>query len=232
MSEHKDFQFEVPCLPEGKALTSGEVEKMLWQRLCDGVSDPVETMWELARLYASIGYHDQAAACVASIKELDDNPERRGFWLLAQGQLQEQRRDYPAAIGFYRAARAAEPCAQDVWYMIHNNLGFSLNQVGQPEEAIPYLETALEIDPTRPNAYKNLGLAYQALGDLHRAAQLFFQGTQADARDSRSFHHLVEMVQAHPELLQAHPELDSQIEACRIAVGLARGLQPDLEAHW
>jgi tRNA-splicing ligase RtcB (3'-phosphate/5'-hydroxy nucleic acid ligase) len=47
-----------------------------------------------------------------------------------------------------------------------------------------------------------------------------------------SFRHLIEMVEAHSELLEELPELESQIEDCRVAVGLACGLQPDLEAHW
>ena len=43
-----------------------------------------------------------------------------------------------------------------------------MNQLGQHDAAIPYLRQALEIEPGRPNAYKNLvgkaGSAAQLLG--------------------------------------------------------------------
>jgi tetratricopeptide (TPR) repeat protein len=125
-----------------------------------------------------------------------------------------------------------EPCAQGTWYFIHNNLGFSLNQVGEHEAAVPYLEVAVEIDPARPNAYKNLALSFQALGDVERAAELFIAATKADASDARSLAHLEVLVESHPALLVDVPSLSDALEACRKAVELAKAQRPDFDAHW
>jgi tetratricopeptide (TPR) repeat protein len=97
---------------------------------------------------------------------------------------------------------------------------------------VSYLETAITIDPGRPNAYKNLGLSQQALANFAEAARWFVKATQVEASDSRSFRHLEELAENHPDLLEEVPELRQQIDDCRAAVNLAQGLQPDFDAHW
>ena len=115
-----------------------------------------------------------------------------------------------------------EPCSTVPWYFIHNNLEYSLNQIKEYSSAIPYLRTAVEIDPGRPNAYKNLGLAYEALGNLEQAAELFITATQVNSADSRSPKHLISLVEAKPALEVDIPNLRERIEACEKAVEVAR----------
>jgi tetratricopeptide (TPR) repeat protein len=144
----------------------------------------------------------------------------------------ERIRDYQGAARFYRQALIMEPCRNNVWYYIHNNLGYSLIQFQDYDGAIPYLRRAIEIDPELPNAYKNLGLAFEAKGDFTEAAELFVAATQANASDSRSLAHLETLILAHPELEVDLPDLPARLEACRNAVNIAQAEQPDLRMIW
>jgi tetratricopeptide (TPR) repeat protein len=233
MSEDIQFRFSVQGLPEGEALTGCEIEQRLLVDLSAAGGKSIDAVWSLAVLYSETGKLDAAATCIERVIELSaDDLEKRGSCFLALGQLEERRGDYEAASNRYRAALAMEPCARDTWFFIHNNLGFSLNQIGDPKAAIPFLETAVQIDPERPNGYKNLALSYQALSDVERAAELFIAATQADASDARSLAHLESLVAAHPALFVDVPSLADSLEGCRRAVELATAQQPDFDAHW
>jgi tetratricopeptide (TPR) repeat protein len=163
---------------------------------------------------------------------LSDDPEEHGGYYAALGGFMEQIHDYQGAVGFYRQALALEPCRNTTWYFIHNNLGYSLNQLADYDGAIPYLHRAIEIDPRLPNAYKNLGLAFEAKANFEEAAELFIAATRANASDSRSLAHLENLISSHPELEIDLPDLHTQLEACREAVKIARAQQPDLQAIW
>jgi tetratricopeptide (TPR) repeat protein len=232
VSEEIQFQFRVQDLPEGEALTEIEVEQRLRDALTASGGKCVDTLWSLAVLYSETQRLDESAGCIRNVIELTDDLEIHGSCHLALGQLEERRGDYEAAAKRYREALSMEPCANGTWYFIHNNLGFSLNQVGDPRAAIPFLEEAIQIDPARPNAYKNLALSHEALGDVERAAELFVAATQADASDARSLAHLEDLVEAHPALLVDAPTLSDALEACRKVVELAKAQQPDFDAHW
>jgi len=232
MTNQLPFRFSIQGLPEGESLTGSEVEVRLLKQLEAAGGNCIASIWSLSSLYSRFGYLDQAAGCMCRIIDLTDDPEKRGACHLALGQLEEQRGDFFAAAKQYRKALAMEPCSTDTWYFIHNNLGYSLNQVGEHEGAVPYLRTALEIDPERPNAYKNLGLSLQALGDLEGAAEMFIAATQVDASDPRSLAHLESLVEAHPSLLVDVPDLPDRLAMCREAVEFVGSHQPDFDQHW
>jgi tetratricopeptide (TPR) repeat protein len=232
MSEEIQFQFRVQDLPEGEALTETEVEQRLRDALTASGGKCVDTLWSLAVLYSQTQRLDESAGHIRRVISLTDDLETHGSCHLALGQLEERRGDYETAANRYREALAMEPCSTSNWYFIHNNLGFSLNQVGEHQAAVRYLEVAIQIDPARPNAYKNLALSFQALGEIDRAAELFVAATQADASDSRSLAHLEALVEAHPALLVDVPSLADALKACRKVVEVAREQQPDFDAHW
>jgi tetratricopeptide (TPR) repeat protein len=232
MSKDHQFRFSIPELPEGEALTVTEIEQRLLKSLNASGGKCLQSLWSLANLYKQSEQLDQASEYIQRFIKLADNPEDVGSAYLALGQLEEKRRDYSAAVRRYREALSLEPCSTDTWYFIHNNLGYSLNQIGEHKSAIPYLQTALSIDPDRPNAYKNLGLAHEALGVFEKAAEFFVTATQVDATDGRSLEHLLSLVAAHPELLVDIADLADRMEACRKAAEVARQHQPDFNKHW
>jgi tetratricopeptide (TPR) repeat protein len=232
MNNNSDFRFTISPIPEGEALTFDEMEERFLKQLKAKDGKCEQSLINLAQLYSQSDRVDEAFRCVEKLFELSDDPERHAGYYLTLGCYMEKIRDYKGAVRFYREALALEPCRPDVWYWIHNNLGYSLNQLQAYDDAMPYLRRAIEIDPQKPNAYKNLGLASQAIGHLEEAAKLFVRATQANATDARSLKHLEELMCAHPELEALLPELPNQVEACHKAVNMAKAHQPDFQAIW
>jgi tetratricopeptide (TPR) repeat protein len=111
-----------------------------------------------------------------------------------------------------------EPVNSKTWYFIHNNLGYCLNHCGRHEEAVPYLERAIDLDPLRHNAYKNMGIACEGLGQLTDAALFYIKAVQTNASDPRSLMHLELLAQKHPDLTVAVPNFEAHLQACRMAV--------------
>jgi tetratricopeptide (TPR) repeat protein len=232
MDSNLDVHFSVPKIPKGEALTFDEIEDRCLKQLEEKEGKCVQSLINLAKLYSQAKLLDKASRCVERLIALSDDPEEHGRYYLVLGGFMEQVRDYQGAIGFYRQALALEPCRNTTWYLIHNSLGYSLNQLGNYDSAIPYLRRAIEIDPRRPNAYKNLGLAFEGKRNFEEAAELFVAATRADASDSRSLAHLESLISSHPELEVDLPDLPTRLEACREAVKIARAKQPDLQTIW
>ncbi|HTV66436.1 MAG TPA: tetratricopeptide repeat protein, partial [Bryocella sp.] len=72
--------------------------------------------------------------------------------------------------------------------LIDVHMGFVEQFAGDPRQAIAYYQKALDLtegDVTnsaqlRADALHNMGLAYRALGDLHRAEECFSAAAQLD----------------------------------------------------
>lgn len=232
MNQDSEFRYTVPPRPEGEALTFEEVEQLFLKQLEAMGGNCTQALENLARLFAQIGRHEEALSYLERLIALSDDPEEHAAYHLALGANLEQIGDFLGAVKFYRHALGMEPCNKQTWYFIHNNLGYSLNQLGLHDEAIPYLCHAIQIDPAYSNAYKNLGLAMEAKGQLAAAASFYVSATQANAADPRSLAHLESLMRAHPEVTLELPDLTDQLEACREAVKTALSHQPDFEALW
>jgi len=226
------FEFTIADVPAGRALTAEEMERLLLQALEKSGGTSKQVLWELARVYSGANRHDEALACLQKIVASTDVREDQASCYLGMGQLHEQLGDFAAAVRYYRTAFSLQPQNTATWYFINNNLGYSLIQLGQFDEAEPYLHAAVAIDPDRANAHKNLGLALLGQGAHAKAAQRFVSATRANAADSRSLGHLEELVARHPEVLDEVRGLGDELDACRKAVAMAASQQPDFEAHW
>jgi len=191
----------------------------------------IQVLWSLGAFYSQAGHYDQATACMQRIAELIEDPERQAACFLALGQIEEQKGDYRAAAMRYQSGIALETRDRRTAYFLRNNLGYCLNEMREHEAAVPHLEQALKIDPTRANAYKNLALSHQGTGNLGRAAELFVAATRSNAADPRSLHHLESMIEANPELLVEVPGLQQDLDGCRFAVEEVRRQVPGLRGH-
>lgn len=228
-----EFRFTIDVLPDGTALTAEEMERFILAKLEDSGGTSKQALWDLASLYSQTGHNDRALDCIQRLVAIADDVEERASCVLAMGQLHERVGDFAEAARFYRVALDLTPgSTTTTWYWIHNNLGYSLNQLGQHEEAAALLRSAIAIDPSRPNAFKNLALALVGQQQHAAATEYFLRATQTNAADPRSLNHLEELIAAHPELLLAVPDLQTKLEACRVAVHNAAAAQPDFNAHW
>ena len=226
------FFFRKESLPDGEAITAEEAKDFLLKQLKERNGTCKKTLWQLARVYSKLKRHDEALNFIYKLLQLSDDKEENASFFLALGQLMEQTGDYQAAIEYYRGAFSLKPSNTGVWYLVNNNLGFCLNKLKRHGEAEGYLDAAVKIDPTRPNAYKNLGLCFMGRGDYVKAAEYFIFSVKADASDPRSLEHLEELLSDHPELLEDIPDLSEVLIKCRNAVKTARECQPDFEKHW
>ncbi len=217
MQEGMQFQFKLPTQPQGPVieLSVEEAEKTLLKKVEAEKDQPLDALWELARFYQQTGQFDKGLRCLRRILAQIPDAERKAGCVLGFGQMMESIGDYKAAVAYYKEALTLEPVQTATWYFINNNLGFSLNQLGEFSEGEKYCRKAIQTDPNRPNALKNLGLALLGQGDFRNAANCFVTATQVNAADPRSLRHLEELVQQHPEL---EFEFQEKIEFCHKAV--------------
>jgi tetratricopeptide (TPR) repeat protein len=230
-----EFKFTIDGLPTGehqRAVTAGEAEEFLLKKLEESKGEDAEVLYDLFVFYIQSRQPDKASLCGERLIEMTTNPEERSALFMGMGCVAEQKNDYASAEIFYRNSLRTGVSGTEHEYWAYNNLGYSLNQLGRPAEAEPYLHRAIAIDPTRCNAFKNLGLCYQGLGRFADAAVKFMEATRVNAADIRSLVHLDALVDDHPELYDQVPELEDNIEKCRSAVKLAQSVQPDFDEWW
>jgi tetratricopeptide (TPR) repeat protein len=174
MDQRLDFRFSVPRAPAGPLveLSGDEAEKMLLKKLGESNADPTEALWNLAQFYKLSKQHEKALQRLRELMQRLPDPEQKAECVLTMGQAMEQVGDYPAAVRYYKEALALEPTATFTWYFINNNLGFSLNTLGQFSEGEVYCRKAQEIDPKRPNAHKKPGYLTCGPGSLSGRGQV------------------------------------------------------------
>ncbi len=202
MEEGLPFRFAIPKPPQGPLIEMSlqELEETLLKKLEEEKRDPVEALWQLARFYQQSKQFEKGLACLRQVLARMPDAEGKARCVLGMGQMMEGTGDFQSAVRYYKEAFALEPVQTDVWYFINNNLGFSLNQLGQFAEGENYCRKAAEINPNRPNAFKNLGIALAGQGDFRAAARCFVTATQVNAADPRAFHLLRDLLKEHPEL--------------------------------
>ena len=196
-----------------------ETERLLLNRLQDKNQDHKLTRRQLAVFYSEVRRYDKALDSLRELMALEPELEEKAACVLAMGGNAEKQQNYKAAVQFYREALAMEPTRVDVWYFIHNNLGFSLNKLGQFGAGEQFCRTAIDIDAARPNGHKNLGIALHGQGRLVEAAQCFITATQVHSVDARSLQLLRDLLRHHGELeLEFGPELVRCEQAVQFAV--------------
>jgi TPR repeat protein len=195
-----------------------EAERLLLAQLQDKNKDLKPALNQLASLYNDTRRYDQALGCLRELIAIEPELEQKAACVLAMGATAEKKRDFEAAVRFYREALAMEPIRNDVWFFIHNNLGYSLNMLGHFAEGEKCCRAAIDINPSRPNGHKNLGIALVGQGHYHQAARCFVTATNSNAGDARSFGLLKDLLQQHPELEFA---FQKQFARCEEAVKFA-----------
>jgi tetratricopeptide (TPR) repeat protein len=220
MEPRLDFRFSIPKPPDGPVieLSAAEAERFLLQRLAESQADPTPALWQLAQFYKINKQHEKALEYLRRLLRRLPDPESKAECVFTMGQAMEQVGDYVAAVRYYKEAFALEPAKTFTWYFINNNLGYSLNMLGRFAEGEDYCRKAIEVDPSRPNGHKNLGMALAGQERYREAAQCFVTATQVNAADPRAFHLLEDLLKQHPELQY---EFQDAADLCRKAVEVA-----------
>jgi len=219
------FRSSVPPQPTGDPIEPDELERILRAEAAEhprGSREHHEAQWQLGRFLSMTGRHQEALEIVDTLLESVSDPEARAALILGMGQLMEQLGEFPGAIAAYSRAVALEPVGGRTWYLLHNNLGYCLNHMGQHADAERWCQVAIRIDPLRHNAHKNLGIAYQGQQRYVEAARSFIEAVHCEAGDPRALRHLQELVDEHPEIADAIPDIQEQIQSCAKAVEAVR----------
>jgi tetratricopeptide (TPR) repeat protein len=177
-----------------------EAEAFLLQRLAGRQRKVEAAVWDLVRFYSRTGRQPLAVAYLERLMAEAEDSGKRAVLSLSLGQLMEQVRDYGAAIEAYTKALALEPADPEIWYFINNNLGYCLSQFSRYEEAEARCRAAIQLDPRRHNAHKNLGIALEGQGRFGEAAQCYLVAAQTQPDDPRSLRHLEDLLARHPEV--------------------------------
>jgi len=158
----------------------------------------------------ALNYIERLNACTTE-------PEKKAFCYLSMGQLLEQNRDFEDAISAYSQAYLLEPVNSASWYFIHNNLGCCLNHCERYEEAEKYCREAIRIDPTRYNAYINVGVALEGQEKFADAVRAFITAIKTNSSDTDVLRHLEDLVADHAEISSEIADISEQMEDCREA---------------
>ena len=109
------------------------------------------------------------------------------------------------AIGHFGAALDLQPNSKKIEYILRNNLGYCLNMVGRYDEGERHCRTALDLNWTRPSAYRNLGISFHGQGKIPSAAWALFEAIKMDSADDRARILLKKLASDHPSLMQQCP---------------------------
>jgi len=231
------FRSVLPSFPDGKPVTGAEAEAFFLKQIDAAGESGVNALYQLSAIYMRSGRLKEAEECVNRLIEMNTMSGGTAVHLLQLGQIAELRNDYETAAVFYQRGLEAGPVHKHTRYFLRNNLGFSLFILRRFTEAEPLLREAILIDPDRPNAYKNLGLALWGISGRTAAyfagvAECFIDATRVNAADGRALRLLEKLYRVCPKIAGEISDFEIQLEACRQAVAGAARHRPDLKAWW
>ena len=218
------FRFSVPVRPEGTPVSGDELERILRAKVAEhpeGSKEHRDALWQLMRFLSLTDRQTEGLAILDVLLGSTGEPEYRAEITLGMGQLMEMFGDFQNAMAAYSRGVALEPVGERTWYLLHNNLGFCLNQLGRHDEAERWCRQAIQINPLRHNAHKNLGLACQGQGRYGEAAVAFIEAVHREAGDPRALRHLEALVGSHSEIATEIPDISDQLRSCSLAVEAA-----------
>ena len=221
MKKRWTFKFRQTQPSNGTPIPFEEAERHFLSKLNDPNENQQAARRELVLLYRTTSRTTNAMLYAQEYLAHTTDLDARAEMYFFIGQAMEHVNDFESAYRFYLVALELKPSNVFYQYFIHNNIGFSLNQLNRHVEAEKYLREAIAIEPERLNGHKNLGLSLEGQGRYSEAARSLIAAVQANASDSRALRHLEELAERHPETFAEMPDLSYHVNMCRQAVAFA-----------
>lgn len=201
-----------------------ETEADLLARLeaCASHDERRDLTLDLVVHYSRTGRQALAMARMRDLLATTADPAEQAVYLLGLGQLMEQLGDYGAASVFYEEGLALGTAPPPALYLLHNNLGYCLNECGDHRRAEEHCRAAIAVDANSYNAYKNLAVALAGQGHYAEAAELYVRAVQLNPGDPRALRHLEQLVAEHGDAIADIPLLQAKVDECRAQVDAAR----------
>lgn len=165
----------------------------------DNELDLPALLWDMGNAFLERGNQQPGLLCLLRLLDISSDQEKRAECFLQLGVECEKTDEYNMAIDLYRRGIECGPKEVRTLYFLHNNFGYCLNRLAQHDEAEHMCRVAIEIDPRRHNAYKNLGVALQGQGQYPEAAACFLLAAHMAPPDNRSVQHLEKLLASHRE---------------------------------
>jgi tetratricopeptide (TPR) repeat protein len=125
------------------------------------VKNKREALLRLGKVWLQAGYGDQSDDCFGQSLHLGETPQG---WA-GLGRAVMLKKDYTTAIEFFQRALTLD----SKYYEIYADLAFCYFQLGQPREAIRWMEPYCQAFPNDLAALGNLAGLYEGAGDKIRA---------------------------------------------------------------
>lgn len=192
-----------------------DTEGLLLQRLNNTNTEEEYFRWMLfvVGFYRGINKISEAIDLLEQFIKSNHNTENKAHCHLALGQIATDEKRFAVALQHFNAALALRPDKRKVKYVLHNNIGFCLNQLNRHVEAEKYCRAAIDIDWTRASAFRNLGISLKGQGNLIGAAWVLVEAINADPSDARARQILEQVVKGNPRLSLQCPWLSGALDA-------------------
>jgi tetratricopeptide (TPR) repeat protein len=186
-----------------------DTETMLLQRLESTTNEEEYFRWMLFTVgyYRGIQKPKEAKDLLQKFVGITSKPDYHVQCQLALGQIATDEQDMEMAISHFGAALELQPESKKVEYILRNNLGYCLNMVGRYEEGERNCRIALDLNWTRPSAYRNLGISFHGQGKLASAAWALLEAVKMDPTDDRARMLLKKLASDNPTLAVQCPWL-------------------------
>jgi Flp pilus assembly protein TadD len=196
-----------------------DTEKMLLQRLETTTNEDEHFRWMLFTVgyYRGIERAESARDLLNRFLGTTSNPEYHVQCHLALGQIATDEQQMDKAVAHFGAALELRPASKKIEYVLRNNLGYCLNMVGRYDEGERQCRAALDLNWTRPSAYRNLGISFHGQGKIAAAAWALLEAIKTDSADDRARMLLKKLATDHPSLVQQCPWLLAGLDPAAMA---------------
>jgi tetratricopeptide (TPR) repeat protein len=188
-----------PTLPDPTRDTEG----ILLDRLKNSTTEEDYFRWLLfvVGFYRGINKIDAATELLDSFIKESKDIEQSAHCHLALGQIATDEQRFEDALKHFITALEFSPKKQKVIYVLQNNIGYCLNQLGRYADGEKHCRAAIETDWQRASAYRNLGISLKGQGMLVEAAWALVEAIKTDASDTRARLVLEKLIAAQPSML-------------------------------
>lgn len=193
--------------------TGLDTEGLLLQRLNNTTSEEEYFRWMLfvVGFYRGINKISEAIDLLEGFIKSDHSSENKAHCHLALGQVATDEKRFAGALDHFNSALALRPEKRKVKYVLHNNIGFCLNELKRHVEAEKYCRAAIDIDWTRASAFRNLGISLKGQGNFVGAAWVLMEAINAEPTDPRARQIVEQMLKSNPSLALQCPWLSGSL---------------------
>ena len=119
---------------------------------------------------------------------------------LARGEIAEADEEWGLALEHYGIGLSLLPKDTPTVYFLFNNAAYCLNALELYSDGESYCRRAIEIDPMRPEAYRNLAVSLRGQGNLRGSALCLVEAIKITPSDERAMQFLKQLLTDHPTL--------------------------------